>query len=64
MGIPRRYCTKARTRPKKSRKERERRGREHQKRLIALGMSQEAVSKLNAQEIRHLLKYPKRIAKA
>ena len=54
---------KNRTRPSKSNSARNKRQNDHKKRLIALGMGEEAVSKLNPKEIRDLLKRPAKVAK-
>lgn len=50
-------------RPKKSALSRRRREMEHRKRLMALGMSEEEVARLNTKELRQLLRKPARTAK-
>ncbi|MBU0677513.1 MAG: hypothetical protein KJ626_05295 [Verrucomicrobia bacterium] len=51
-------------RPKKTSAERHRRETTHRKRLVALGMSEEVVSKLNGKEMRTLIRRPKKTASA
>ena len=54
---------KNRTRPTKSRGARKRRQLEQKRRLIALGMDEAEVAKLNPREILTKLKYPAKVAK-
>jgi hypothetical protein len=54
---------KNRTRPTKSHAARTKRQNDQKKRLLALGMDEAAVSKLNPKEIRDLLKRPAKVAK-
>jgi len=49
------------TRPKKSESEKRKRQNLHRKRLVALGLKEEAVKKMSAQEMRTLLRKPKKI---
>lgn len=49
------------TRPKKSEADKRARQKVHRKRLVALGVPEEKVVKLNAQEMRTLLRRPKKI---
>jgi len=51
-------------RPKKSHAEKARRQRNQRKRLIALGMSENEVKKLDPKQVRTLLKRPKKIQAA
>ena len=55
---------KNRTRPTKSPGARRRRQLEQKRRLIALGMDEAEVAKLNPREILTLLKHPAKVAKA
>lgn len=55
---------KNRSRPTKSGAARNKRQKDHKKRLVALGMSEEAVAQLNPKEARTLLKHPAKVAKA
>ena len=52
------------TRPTKGGTEKARRQREQKKRLVALGMDEAAVAKLNAKETRIKLRHPAKVAKA
>ncbi|MCB1063493.1 MAG: hypothetical protein KDN20_11305 [Verrucomicrobiae bacterium] len=52
------------TRPKKGGAARTRRQSEQKKRLVALGMDESAVKKLNRREVLDLLKRPAKVAKA
>lgn len=49
------------TRPKKSETDKRKRQNLHRKRLVALGMKEEVVKKLSAQDMRTLLRNPKKI---
>ena len=49
------------TRPRKRAGARRRRQLEQKRRLIALGVDEEAVEKMNPKEIRDKLKYPKKV---
>jgi hypothetical protein len=50
------------TRPRKPAGAKRRRQLEHRKRLVALGVSEEEVGKMNQKEVREMLKYPAKIA--
>jgi hypothetical protein len=54
---------KNRTRPTKSNAARTKRQNNHKKRLLALGMEEATVAKMNFREIRTKLKYPAKVAK-
>ncbi len=57
------FRNKNKVRPKKSAPERRRRIIAQKKRLVNLGMTEEAVAKLQADEIRALLRRPKLLEK-
>lgn len=50
-------------RPRKSEAERRRRNKLHRKRLVALGVPEEKVAKLNTQEMRTLIRRPVKTAR-
>lgn len=50
------------TRPRKSAKERRRRSRVQRDRLVALGVSEEAVTGMNQKEVRTILRRPAELA--
>ena len=54
---------KNRTRPTKSKAARNKRQKDHRKRLIALGMDEATVAKMTPSEVRTKLKYPAKVAK-
>jgi hypothetical protein len=58
MGTGRKFAKKPRTRPKKKASERRRRQRLHKKRLIALGVPEAKVSKMDPDVARALLRRP------
>ena len=58
------YRNKNRKRPKKSPAERRRRTIVQRKRLVALGMAEDKVSKMSDLEVRTALRKPKAIAKS
>ena len=58
MGTGRTLNKAPKTRPKKSPSERARRERTQKKRLVALGLNEERVAKMNSREIKDLLKRP------
>ena len=60
MGRGRRFDKKHRVRPKKQASDKRRRQKVHRKRLAALGMSEDAVRKLNPKQVREKLKRPVR----
>jgi hypothetical protein len=62
MGTGRKFRKAPRVRPKKKPIERRRREATQKKRLVALGMDEAKVSKLNSKEARELLKRPAKIA--
>lgn len=49
------------TRPKKSEADKRQRQNQHRKRLVALGLKEEVVKKMTAQQMRTLLRKPKKI---
>jgi hypothetical protein len=51
------------TRPRKGGAAKRRRQAEHRKRLIALGVDEATVAKMNQRDVRDMLKYPKKVAK-
>ena len=64
MGSGRKYNKTPRTRPKKNTSDKRRREKVQRARLVALGMGEEAVDKLNPKEVRTLLKRPAKVANA
>ena len=48
-------------RPKKSETAKRKRQNVHRKRLVALGLAEDKVAKMTAQEMRTLLRHPKKI---
>ena len=50
------------TRPRKGGAAKRRRQADHRKRLIALGVDEAEVAKLNSREVRNKLKYPAKIS--
>ncbi len=54
---------KNRTRPTKSNAARNKRQKDHRKRLIALGLDQAVVEAMSPKEVRDKLKYPAKVAK-
>ncbi|MAS96840.1 MAG: hypothetical protein CMO55_26925 [Verrucomicrobiales bacterium] len=50
-----------RTRPKKAQGKKDKRRRDQKKRLVALGMPEAEVEKLNSREVLDLLKRPKKV---
>lgn len=48
-------------RPRKSEADKRARQKVHRKRLIALGLSEAKVNKMTAQEMRDLLRHPKKV---
>ena len=49
------------TRPKKSEADKRARQKVHRKRLVAAGLPEDKVNKMTAQEMRTLLRHPKKI---
>lgn len=62
MRTRRKYLKTQLTRPRKAGAAKRRRQADHRKRLVALGMSQEKVDKMNQKEVRDTLKYPAKVA--
>lgn len=54
---------KNRTRPSKSNAAKAKRQKDQKKRLVALGMDEAVVAKMNAREVLTKLKYPAKVAK-
>ncbi len=63
MRIRRKMRKKPMRRPKKSEAARRRRIVEHRRRLVALGMPEEKVAKLDPRAVRDLVKYPVKTAR-
>ena len=61
MGTGRTFNKNPRTRPKKGTAERARRVRTHIKRLVALGLDEAELVKMDPPELRALLRNPKKI---
>ena len=61
MRTKRKYFKTHMTRPRKRPGAKRRRQLEHRRRLIALGVEEEVVSKMNPKEVRDKLKYPKKV---
>lgn len=49
------------TRPKKSEADKRARQKVHRRRLVSLGLSEDKVNRMTAQEMRALLRHPKKI---
>ena len=62
MGTGRKFHKDPVTRPKKKLRERRRREKTQRKRLAELGMGEAEIQKLDAKEVRQLLRKPSRIA--
>ena len=62
MRKRRKYLKTNLTRPRKKTGAKMRRQRDHRKRLIALGVSEETVARMNPLEVRTKLKYPSKVA--
>lgn len=54
---------KNKTRPTKSNAARNKRQKDHRKRLVALGLDQAVVDAMGPKEVRDKLKYPAKVAK-
>lgn len=52
------------TRPRKGGAAKRRRQADHRKRLIALGVDEAVVAKMNQGDVRDMLKYPAKVAKS
>ena len=61
MRIGRKFKKKPMTRPIKSQSEKARRQRQQKNRLIALGVDEDVVRKLNVPQIREMLRRPNKI---
>ena len=64
MGTGRKFRKTPMTRPVKSNAARKRRQLEQRRRLIALGVSEDAVAKMSVKDIRTLLRRPKAVQAA
>jgi hypothetical protein len=64
MAQNRKYFKTNKTRPRKAPGAKRRRQLEQRKRLIALGVDQESVSKMNPREVRDMVKYPAKVTKS
>lgn len=64
MGTGWKYYKKGRARPKKAATDRRRRERTQRKRLTALGVAAAKVGKMNAKQVRIMLKRPARVKKS
>jgi hypothetical protein len=62
MGTGRTYNKAPVTRPKKSGLERRRRDKAQAKRLMALGVPEERIRKMDTRQIRQMLRHPKKVA--
>lgn len=58
------FRNKNMVRPKKSAAAKRQRVKAQKKRLVSLGMTQDSVAKLQSDELRALLRHPKRVEKA
>lgn len=63
MRTKRKYFKTHMTRPRKKPGAKRRRQLEQKRRLVALGVDEETVDKMNPKEIRDKLKYPKQVEK-
>ena len=61
MGTGRKFNKQPVTRPKKSPLERRRREASQRKRLVALGLEEEAVRKMDSKTIRTLIQKPEKV---
>lgn len=64
MGVDRVANSKFQNRLKKNPGDRRRRQKVQRRRLVALGVSEDAVAKMNPKQVRTLLKRPAKIKKA
>lgn len=60
MGIGRKFNKTSLTRPSKGGHAKNQRQRQHRERLVALGMDEEKVSKLDPKKVRDFLKKPEK----
>ena len=64
MRTKRKYFKTHMTRPRKKPGAKRRRQLEQKRRLLALGVDEEVVAKMNPKDIREMLKYPKKVEKS
>ncbi len=64
MRTKRKYFKTHMTRPRKKAGAKRRRQLEQKRRLLALGVAEETVERMNPKEIRDQLKYPAKVVKA
>ncbi|MFP6857858.1 MAG: hypothetical protein VCA73_11325 [Roseibacillus sp.] len=64
MRIRRKVLKVQLTRPRKGGAAKRRRQADHRKRLIALGVDEAVVAKMNQKDVRDMLKYPAKVAKS
>ncbi len=60
MGIGRKFTKTVLTRPSKGGSAKKQRQRQHRERLVALGMDEAKVAKMDPKKVRDYLKYPKK----
>lgn len=63
MGTGRKFRKQTVTRPRKSGPAKNQRQRQHRERLVALGVSEEDVAKMDPKAVRDMLKRPAKVAK-
>ncbi len=63
MRLKRKFMKTHLTRPRKGGAAKRRRQAEHRKRLVALGVDEAVVARMNPREVRTMLKYPAKISK-
>ena len=64
MRLKRKYMKTHLTRPRKGGAAKRRRQNDHRKRLVTLGVDEDAVRKMNPREVLTMLKYPAKIKKS
>ncbi len=64
MRLKRKYMKTHLTRPRKGGAAKRRRQNDHRKRLVTLGVDEDAVRKMNPREVLTMLKYPAKIQKS
>jgi hypothetical protein len=62
MGTGRTFNKQSRTRPKKKPRERRRREKNQRERLVALGVSEDAIKHMTSQDVRQALQRPGKVA--
>lgn len=62
MRTKRKYMKTHLTRPRKNGCAKRRRQADHRKRLVALGVGEEEVAKMNTKDVREMLKRPAKVA--